>query len=56
MDQCGLHYAGAVRSSLVVPSVKSESLAQGVVMTLTLVASFLDDDSRLLWCVRGYVW
>jgi hypothetical protein len=50
MDQHGLHEAAAMWSSLEVSSVKSESLAQGVLMAMTLV-SFLDNDSRLLRCV-----
>jgi hypothetical protein len=42
-----------VRSFLEVSPVKSESLARGVVMTMTL-ASLLDDDSCLLWCVHDF--
>jgi hypothetical protein len=51
MDRHGLHEAATTRSSLVVvSSVKSESLARGVVMTMTPVNN-LDDDPRLHWCV-----
>jgi hypothetical protein len=53
MDQHGLREATAARSSLEVSLVKSESLARGVVMTMTL-ASLLDDESRLLRCVHGW--
>jgi hypothetical protein len=52
MDQHGLREAGVARSSLEVSLVKSESLARGVVMTMTL-ASLLVDGSCLLRCVRG---
>jgi hypothetical protein len=47
MDHHGLCEAIASRASLEVSSVKSESLARRVVMTMAL-ASFLNDDSRLL--------
>jgi hypothetical protein len=52
MDSHGLREDGAVRSSLEVNSVKSESLVQRLGMTMML-AGFLENDSCLLWCVRG---
>jgi hypothetical protein len=52
MDSHGLREAGAARSYLEVYSLKSKLLAWGVGMTMML-AGFLDDNSCLLWCVRG---